>query len=441
MPRADGEFLRGMRFRGGDVAQAVNRIHPYPGMMAPSIVDAALDEYGAGVTSVLDPFCGTGRALVAARFRGLSTFGIDINPLAIMIARLRLNPPAASRIAETGDDVIRAASAASTRGVAARFFSIPFDWRFWFPRPTITHLLQLLTAIETHTSPRSGTRRAMLVAFSETVRRCSYTRASEHKLYRIPAAERSRWRPNPLRVFTNLVESTADRLARFEATDRAPWRTGRSVLRCGDVRQVCTSKELHGFGCDAVITSPPYGDARTTVAYGEFSRLPLLWLRAMERPPVDIDHAKILSLDRRSLGGRASQRDTVQGDAACNTVDRIMARNPKRARDVAAYLYDLRRALHDVVSILRDRALIVIVLGRRVVAGLRVPLDEIVTEWFGTWSIDTLTTIAREIPYKRLPRRVSRTGEEGSQLALTILEERVVVARVRRRGVERTSVA
>lgn len=29
---------------------------------------------------------------------------------------------------------------------------------------------------------------------------------------------------------------------------------------------------------DLMITSPPYGDSRTTVAYGQFSRLSLQWL-------------------------------------------------------------------------------------------------------------------------------------------------------------------
>lgn len=46
---------------------------------------------------------------------------------------------------------------------------------------------------------------------------------------------------------------------------------------------------------DLVLTSPPYGDSRTTVAYGQFSRLSLRWLGIDEY------------VDRTSLGGKAKK--------------------------------------------------------------------------------------------------------------------------------------
>jgi site-specific DNA-methyltransferase (adenine-specific) len=39
---------------------------------------------------VLDPFCGTGATLLAARQLGLDTIGIDINPTFCAIAERRL---------------------------------------------------------------------------------------------------------------------------------------------------------------------------------------------------------------------------------------------------------------------------------------------------------------------------------------------------------------
>mgnify|MGYP000318302539 FL=1 len=44
---------------------------------------------------------------------------------------------------------------------------------------------------------------------------------------------------------------------------------------------------------DIVVTSPPYGDSRTTVAYGQFSRLANQWLGFEE----------LNEVDKRSMGG------------------------------------------------------------------------------------------------------------------------------------------
>jgi DNA modification methylase len=41
---------------------------------------------------VLDPFCGSGGVLVEARLAGLNSVGIDINPLACLLAEVKSNP-------------------------------------------------------------------------------------------------------------------------------------------------------------------------------------------------------------------------------------------------------------------------------------------------------------------------------------------------------------
>ncbi|XZJ61947.1 hypothetical protein ACSXEL_17120 (plasmid) [Clostridium perfringens] len=48
---------------------------------------------------------------------------------------------------------------------------------------------------------------------------------------------------------------------------------------------------------DLLITSPPYGDSKTTVAYGQFSRLSLQWLNLEMEMEVN-------QLDNVMLGGK-----------------------------------------------------------------------------------------------------------------------------------------
>ena len=46
---------------------------------------------------------------------------------------------------------------------------------------------------------------------------------------------------------------------------------------------------------DLVVTSPPYGDSHTTVAYGQFSRLSNEWL----------GHENAVHIDRNLMGGQS----------------------------------------------------------------------------------------------------------------------------------------
>lgn len=65
----------------------LNRIHPYPAMIADDFAYRIARRYVKEGALVLDPFCGTGRTLYAAASCGGECFGIDINPLAVLIAQ------------------------------------------------------------------------------------------------------------------------------------------------------------------------------------------------------------------------------------------------------------------------------------------------------------------------------------------------------------------
>jgi len=58
----------------------------------PHLVDAYLDEFGAGPTSlVLDPFCGTGTTIVQAKLRGIAAVGLEANPFARFATSVKID--------------------------------------------------------------------------------------------------------------------------------------------------------------------------------------------------------------------------------------------------------------------------------------------------------------------------------------------------------------
>lgn len=69
-------------------AASGREFHPYPARFVPALPGQVLDLLRI-TTSVIDPFCGSGTTLAQARARGIHAYGVDINPIACLISRVR----------------------------------------------------------------------------------------------------------------------------------------------------------------------------------------------------------------------------------------------------------------------------------------------------------------------------------------------------------------
>lgn len=83
--------------------------HPWPARMHPAIARVILARSGA--RTVVDPFCGAGTTLIEARVAGAASLGVDLNPLAVRLARVKASVPSPAS---------RAAFVASAKAIAAR---------------------------------------------------------------------------------------------------------------------------------------------------------------------------------------------------------------------------------------------------------------------------------------------------------------------------------
>ena len=72
------------------MSQATNQanIHPFPARMAPEIVIRALGNLKSNEI-ILDPMVGSGTVLHHAALKGHKTLGFDLDPLAILMSRVR----------------------------------------------------------------------------------------------------------------------------------------------------------------------------------------------------------------------------------------------------------------------------------------------------------------------------------------------------------------
>ena len=253
----------GDRDEDWDYAQADTKtethcFHPYPAMMIPQVARRLIKMYAQKGDTVLDPFCGSGTALVEAQMAGLNSYGIDINPLALLIARAKTTPLdmatlrhwAISLLHSYLDDCCRIESEPD-------FAPIPdfFNIEYWF-KPSVSRELSALRSRLFATDDIS-VREFFLVAFSETVREASYTRNNEFKLFRIPKDKLKQYNPNIGEIFFRKVYRNLHGMKEFlrkmgergSCRDKNVWVT----ILSEDTREKTTipAKSIH-----LVVTSP-----------------------------------------------------------------------------------------------------------------------------------------------------------------------------------------
>ena len=65
--------------------------HPYPAKFTPQIVNKYFNIFCHQGFTILDPFCGSGTAIVEGILNGMDSTGIDLNPIAYIISRAKTN--------------------------------------------------------------------------------------------------------------------------------------------------------------------------------------------------------------------------------------------------------------------------------------------------------------------------------------------------------------
>ena len=167
---------------------------------------------------------------------------------------------------------------------------------------------------------------------------------------------------------------------------------------------------------DIVVTSPPYGDSKTTVAYGQFSRLSNQWL--------DIENAS--QIDNELMGGKVKPIKKIGIKIIDETIKKISTVDEKRAKDVYSFYEDYSKSIANVFSVIKKNGYACYVVGNRRVKDTTLPTDEITKCLFQEYGFKHKNTFIRNIPNKRMPSKNSPTNETGKK-STTMNNEYIVI--------------
>nr|WP_256125050.1 site-specific DNA-methyltransferase [Photorhabdus luminescens] len=365
-------------------------------------------EADSQIKRVLDPFVGSGTTLGEAMCRGLDFSGIDINPLAILACEVKSGPLFVSKLKEKSQVLISRIDEDFCQDIAVSFGGIDK----WFIKKIQIELSVIYRAIKSE--PSKWARKIFWLSMSNTVRTVCNSRSSTFKLH-IKTDEQIESIPSALVVFKkNLIkniENIKEQKELLKSLGMIKRSKSESKVEIWHADTSGLSKKTSL--CDLLVSSPPYGDNHTTVTYGQYSYLPLMWIDRS-----DIDQLKFndllenkSSIDSKSLGG--SIKDAKEkyefiknkSLSLVETVELISLVNGKNIKKLISFIYDLDKALDNTLSNLRSNAYMIWTLGNRRISNIEIPLDKIMRELLEHKGCKYIYQLDREIHNKRMAKR------------------------------------
>jgi len=423
-------------FKEISTSQYTHGFHQYPARMHPEIATRLIQKYSTGSkTVVLDPFMGSGGVLVESMLHGNNSIGIDLNPFAVLLSKVKTTPLNPKKLEKTLEDIQRTANDNYKNKVTFENTPDKLDLSFWYPKDPIKKLPILKNTI--NQIKNKSIREFFLICFSFTTRRTSFQKNSVYKIYRMKPELRAEFEPDTFKKFTEICKKNIQNMNDFNRESKKQKSKAFPIL--GDSRDIAKQFSkipndiLDDGKAHLVVTSPPYGDHGTTVAYGQFSKHPGLWLDLKEKE-------ELLSVDSNGLGGRkikdSSELESPILDKLLKKIKKKDAEAVKktnlsdRAGDVYAFFYDLDSCLEQLsLNLKQGKSNLCFVVANRMVRREKVELDEILIEMAKKWDIKQdgdiiYRTIANKATAtKNAPENISnKKGDTMNQESIVLLK-------------------
>ena len=451
-------------FKNNDVREYTHGIHNYPAMMvcpiSRNIIKLVKEVHP--IDTIFDPFTGSGTVLVESMLAGVKNiYGNDINPLALYLSKVkttRLDITLLQREAQNlynriddvysqfalkinnADEIMRCdykldLTAQNGWGAKAPEYLLKYTQEncididvpnfknigYWF-KPRVILLLSLIKK-EISIIEDKNIREFIFVAFSEMIRFVSNRRNGEFKMFRMPPNKVDLFEPNVIKEFTAILNRNIEKMNSFdEACADIGVNASISIFK----NNATTLEDVPNDSVDLVITSPPYGDSRTTVAYGEYSRLSLQWLDLF-----GLSEKDIMSIDKTLMGGNKYRNGfefTISSSTLRVSLERIKDVDLERAGDVYSFYLDLSRSIAAISNKTKTGGYQFWVVGNRTVKGELLLTDKIISEIAEQYGLQHVHTVDRNIINKVMPSLNSPTNESGVKSS-TMSNEHIVILR------------
>lgn len=379
----------------GRQERGIHNICVYPATMVPNmqkeLIRIILEE-NPQIANIMDPFHGSGVTLVEGAGFDLFPIGIDINPLANLITKVKLQGVEKKKINK------------AIRDIENNLFSDSFQYEThtfqniekWYRTDFIDTFSKIRAAIMRERS--ANIRRYFWVCLIDPLKKYSNTRSSTFKLHVKEESVISSMKDNICNEFLVNIKKNHELLPNFNKKREIE-------LYIDDSSKVL--KNMKEKSIDFICTSPPYGDNATTVTYGQFSMLPIYWISLRDMDKFDDRLIQnYSSIDSSSLGGRKKKiLEVIKSQILSEYLETI---SEKKQPKIISFVFDYFEVLRNFDYVLKENGIVMMTIGNRRVDNQILPLTELTKEFFSNLGYTIESELTRNIPSKRMPRRVSR---------------------------------
>ena len=385
-----------LTFQGEKTKYATHNIHAFAAKFPPQLPNLFIHRLTSIGERILDPMVGSGTTMVEAVIAGRCAIGIDLDPLAVIISKVKSMPFDLLRCIQIGTQVLQEARktfSSVTSEEIGQFYSpeaLEF-FRYWFEERTILELYTLVRAI--HKVRDTEVRSLLKVVFSSTI----ITKTGGLSRARDLAHSRPHRDPNK-HVRQSAFEAFKDRLYKaVESLNDIVSAPGRSAVIRADARRL----PLPDDSIHLIVTSPPY--AANAIDYIRAHKFSLIWFGYPPRTLTD--------LRRRYIGAELRSSNLRFTSETANYVVRSLRREDERRADVVAhYFHDMDVALREMFRVLVPGRVAVLVVGSSVIRGIEIKAPIVFAELANSIGFHVVGITEREIVRDSRMMPVSRNS-------------------------------
>ncbi len=269
-------------FADSDTQYLTHNIHRYSGKFIPQIAGKAIELLSKPNDTVLDSYMGSGTTLLESALKGRNSIGVDLNPLAVLISKVKTTSVNSNELSEIFTLLIPFVNRIIANDQIS-IFEEPFDenlctsrfeansWRLkntwnkkWYQEDVLYQLTRIFSAIEIIQSEKA--KNIALIAFSNILRKSSN---ANNKYPNVMYDKNAKKKPLPAKAFLESLHYVIDRVTEMS-----------KIINNKDISiKVLLNNNLSlpikSESIDAIVTHPPYIAA---IPYAEYGALSLEWL-------------------------------------------------------------------------------------------------------------------------------------------------------------------